>query len=160
MSISPTAVGRKYGPTRYTVGLEKSREFSYAISGAVPSMGFSNKGPPAGLHPLLHDEAAGKASPHGQVVSFPTFCVNYAIAPFALALRDPSLGIDLTRVVHGEQEFDFVRPVLVGDTVTTEGEIKEVFQKGNNDFLILETVSRNQRGEVVVNGRWTAVIRH
>ena len=40
MAIDPKHIGKVYGPTRYVVGLEKMREFAYAVSGGVPSTGF------------------------------------------------------------------------------------------------------------------------
>ena len=36
MATNPKHIGKKYGPFTYAVGLEKMREFAYAISGGVP----------------------------------------------------------------------------------------------------------------------------
>jgi acyl dehydratase len=159
MPFDPSVVGKKYGPSTYEVGAEKLREFAYAISGGVPSMGFSGTGAPSGLNPLLHDQKAGEASHYASIIAAPSFANVFAIAPFGQAVADPALGINLLMLVHGEQEFEFFSPVKPGDVITTVGEITKAFDKQGKDFLVVSTESKNQRGELVVKGTWTAVIR-
>lgn len=159
MALDPKFIGKKYGPTTYVVGAEKLREFAYAISGGVPSMGFTGTGAPKGLHPWLHDDAAAKDSPYGGIVGLPNFAVVFSIAPFGLCVTDPELGLNLLMLVHGEQEFEFFEPIRPGDVLTSTGTITELFSKGGKDFVILSTESKNQKGQLVVKGTWTAVIR-
>ena len=158
MAIDPKHVGKKYGPTVYQAGLEKMREFAYAIGGGVPSSSFL-AGAPAGLNPLLHDEQVARAGPHGAVVAFPTFPVTFAMAPFYQAVSDPALGIDLLRLVHGEQDFELFDVIRPGDTLTSTGVISEIYSKAGKDFVVVLTESKNQTGKRVVKGTWTAVIR-
>lgn len=160
MPIDRKFIGKTYGPTVYTASLEKMREFAYAIGGGIPSMGFSGSSPPSGLNPVLYDTEAGKKSEYGSVIAFPTFCVNFAIAPFAMAVADPELKINLLMLVHGEQDFEFMDVVRPGDVLTTVGTVKDIFDKAAKDFLIVVTETKNQHGKVVVRGTWTAVIRH
>ena len=157
MAIDPMHVGRTYGPYRYEVGVEKMREFAYAIGGGVPGIGITPA--PEGLNPLLHDAEKAKAGPYGSVIAFPTFAVTFAIAPFGAAISDPELKIDLLRLVHGEQEFEFLEVIRPGDVMTTTGVVKRIFQKAGMDFVIVETESKNQHGRVAVRGVWSAVIR-
>lgn len=159
MPIDPRFIGREYGPFHYEAGLEKMREFAFAVGGGVPSTGFSGRGAPEGLHPWYHDEAAAKASPWASVVAMPNFCVTFAIVPFARACTDPELKIDLVRLVHGEQKFEFDAVVRPGDRLTTHGKITNVETKRSLDFLEVTTETKNQHGELVVRGVWTAVIR-
>ncbi len=158
MAIDKKFIGKKYGPTTYQVGVEKLREFAYAISGGVPSHGWGGTAP-AGLHPWLHDAQAAKASPTGGIVGFPGFAVTFAIAPFHQAVTDREIGINLLMLVHGEQEFEFEEPIKPGDVMTTTGEIVEIYEKANMDFFVVTTESKNQQGKVAVKGRWMAVIR-
>ncbi len=160
MPIDKQFIGNKYGPSTYVVGAEKLREFAYAISGGVPSMGFSGTGAPAGLHPWLHDEQAAKESPYGSLIALPNFAVVFSIAPFGMAVTDPRLKIDLSMLVHGGQEFEFFEVVRPGDVLTSTGEITDLYDKAGLDFLVCTTESRNQTGALVVKGTWTAVIRH
>jgi acyl dehydratase len=159
MPANQKLIGKEYGPTTYVVGAEKLREFAYAISGGVPSMGFTGTGAPAGLNPVLHDDAAGKDSPHGSIIGLPNFAVVFSIAPFGQAVTDPELGIDLLMLVHGEQEFEFFDVIKPGDVMTSTGKITEIYEKVGKDFVVVQTESKNQHGKLVVKGTWTAVIR-
>ena len=158
MAIDPSNIGRVYGPYRYELGLEKMREFAVAISGGVPSSSFGGR-PPKDLNPLFWDEEAAKQGPYGAVVAFPTFAVNFAMKPFTEAVTDKRLGINLVKLVHGEQAFEFFDVMRAGDVMTTSGKLTEIFEKANMDFVTMETESTNQHGKLVVKGTWTAVIR-
>jgi acyl dehydratase len=158
MALDPKFIGRTYGPFAYQVGLEKIRDFAVAIS-RLPLPYDMAVQSPEGLRPVYHDEAAGKASKHGSVIAPPTFCVNFAITPFLRAVLDPQLGVNVAALLHGEQEFEFGEVVRPGDVITTQGKIAQIFEKASKDFLIVETTSANQRGQAVVRGVWTAVIR-
>ena len=157
MAVDITLVGRRWGPFRYTVGLEKLREYVAAISGGIPNLGLS--GLPEDVHPVLHDETAGAQSAYGSVIGFPTFAVTFAMAPFGAALLDPALGVDLLRLVHGEQDFEFLEVLRPGDVLTTHGELVEVFTRGKNEVLVVSTESKNQHGRTAVLGRFTGLIR-
>jgi acyl dehydratase len=159
MPIDKKFIGKTYGPYQYVVGLEKMREFAKAIGGGVPSSGFFSE-MPADAHPYLFDEKVAKDSPYGSVIAFPTFAVNFAIAPFAAGVTDPAIGINLLLLVHGEQEFEWFDVLRPGDVITTTGTVTEAFDKAGKDFFIMTTESKNQAGKLVVRGKWTAVIRH
>lgn len=159
MALDPKHVGRSYGPFVYEVGVEKLREFAFAVGGSIPSMGFSAVDPPETLHPWLHDKAAAAASPWGSVIAMPNFAVVYAIGPFSKACTDPALGIDLLRLVHGEQEFEFLEVVRPGDVLTTHGAITDISSKKSLDFLTVTTESRDARQRLMTRAKWTAVIR-
>lgn len=156
--INPSHLGRKYGPYRYTVGLEKVREFALAVYGGTPSMSFPGERP-AGIPAVYMDEEAGRASPHGAVIAPPTFCTNFAMRPFAAAIIDPALQVNLLMLVHGEQTFEWARPLRVGETVTTEGEITGIHEKGGKDFLEVTCTTRDAAGVEILKSIWTAVIR-
>jgi acyl dehydratase len=157
--IDKKFIGRTYGPFVYEAGLEKMREFAYAVGGGIPSTGFSATGAPEGLHPFLHDEAAAKAGAWGSVIAMPNFAVTFAIVPFGKACTDPELNVNLVRLVHGEQKFEFFEVVRPGDRLTTHGTITNIFAKRSLDFLEVTTETKNQTGALVVRAVWTAIIR-
>lgn len=159
MPLSPAFVGRRYGPFTYEVGVEKLREFAFAVGGGVPSLAFAGNAPPDGLLPVLHDKQAAAQSPYSAIVAMPNFAVVFAIAPFSAAIMDPELQLNVMMLVHGEQEFEFVEVVRAGDVLTTTGEITRAVSKSGKDFLTVQSESKNQHGRVVVRGTWTAVIR-
>lgn len=145
MSIDPSYVGRTYPPTDpYEVGLEKIREFADAI------------GDP---NPAYRDRAAARAMGHVDVIAPPTF-------PFVLTFRasrrlidDPDLGIDYSRVVHGEQSFQYHRPIYAGDRLVTTVIVDGIRTAAGNDILATRSEVTTENGEPVVTARATIVAR-
>ena len=158
MPIDRRHLGRRYGPYRFAVGEEHVRAFVAATGGGVPGRVFSS--PPVHAHPLTWDDAAAKGSPNGGLVAPPTFATAFAIQPFSAACSDPALAVNVLRLVHGEQEFEFLEPVRPGDVLETTGEITRIQDRANLDFLEVTTETRNQHGRVVVRGVWTAIVRN
>jgi acyl dehydratase len=150
-------LGRRYGPFRYVVGLEEIRDFAVVLAGGAPGRVFAED-PPEPPHPWHVDEAAARASPHASIIAPPTFVVRFAMTPFARACADPALGIDLVKVLHGEQAFELGDVVRPGDVIETVGEIADLREKNGMDFMTVRSTSVNQRGKVVVVGAWKAVV--
>jgi len=156
--IDARHLGRRYGPYRFEVGLERIRDFVAAVGGGVPGRVFS--APPTDPHPFTWEEAAARASRHRGLVAPPAFATAFAIQPFAVACSDPELGLNVLRLVHGEQEFELFEVIRPGDVIETVGEITRIQERGDLDFLEVTTTSRNQHGRLVVRGVWTAIVRN
>jgi acyl dehydratase len=160
MAIDPKHLGRTYGPYRYTVELEKITDFARAVSGGIPGRVFGTASDGKAF-PWFVDQQAGASSPHGSIIAPPTFCVNFAMQPFAVACSDPEIGIDLVRLVHGEQEFTYHDVLRPGDVIDTTGEISSVKSRSSLDFLEVTTRStRASDGKLVLEGVWTAIVRN
>jgi acyl dehydratase len=87
------------------------------------------------------------------------FCVVYSAGAVGPAVLDPELGIDLTRMLHGSQDFVWGEPVCAGDLIRTEAAVEDVYEKGGNAFYVFGSVSTNQDGREVVRGTWTNIVR-
>jgi acyl dehydratase len=157
MAVDRVHLGRRYGPYRFAVGLEPIRDFVAATGMGVPGRLFRT--PPPAPHPWTWDEQAAATSPWGGLVAPPAFAATFAVEPFAAACADPALGIDLGRLVHGEQELELGGPIRPGDVMTTTGELTDLKVRGKLEIFQITTTSVNQRGETVVRGVWTAVVR-
>lgn len=157
MAIDRRHLGRRYGPYRFTVGLEHVRDFAAATGGGVPGRVLA--APPAQAHPWTWDEAAAAASPHGGVIAPPAFAATFAIQPFSAACGDPALGLDPLRLLHGGQALELLGVIRPGDVLTTTGEITRIQERAGLDVLDVTTATVDRRGEVVVRAVWTAVIR-
>jgi acyl dehydratase len=138
------AVGKTYPPTSYAVGREKVREFAAAV-------GEEN--------PLHHNLDAAREAGYADVVAPPMFAVVFGGRAMAPALFDPEVGIDFSRMVHGGQEFVWGPPVVAGDEIATEVEVKDVSERGGLQFFVFESRSTNQDGETVCTGTWTNIVR-
>jgi acyl dehydratase len=152
-----TVLGQSWGPFRYAMGAEKMREYAVAISGGVPS--YVSTGLPEDLHPVLHDETAGARSPWGSMIAFPMFAVLFSIAPAQAALLDPAMEVDVFRVLHGEQEFEFREVLRPRDVLLTTGTLESHSVRGANELFVIRTDSVNQHGRIAVRGRFTAFVR-
>jgi acyl dehydratase len=67
-------------------------------------------------------------------------------------------------VLHGEQEFEYHRPVVVGDVLVSEGRITDVYEKESKGktmtFLVSETRYTDERtGEPVLTSRMNLIHR-
>jgi acyl dehydratase len=138
------AVGKTYPPSSYAVGREKVREFASAV-------GEEN--------PLHHDPGAAREAGYADVVAPPMFAVVFGGRAMAPALFDPDVGIDFARMVHGGQEFVWGPPVVAGDEIATEVEVKDIAERGGLQFYVFESRSTNQDGETVCTGTWTNIVR-
>lgn len=67
-------------------------------------------------------------------------------------------------ILHGEQEFTYHAPLVVGDTLTSSGKIGNVYEKTSSNgktmtFISSEQEYRNQRGELVLTAVMTLIHR-
>jgi hypothetical protein len=89
----------------------------------------------------------------------PTFSTVMQIATGGQVVLDEELGLDYTRVVHGEQEYVIERPLRAGDSLTARPRIADIYAKGPNEFLVYEIEIRDSGGDLVVTGRSTLISR-
>jgi acyl dehydratase len=92
----------------------------------------------------------------------PTFLMTIALWIRDLGQTRSAVKLDYKRLLHGEQEFEYVKPIRAGDVLTFRSRTKDVFEKqgrrgGTMTFVIGETEYRNQHGEVVAYTRNTAI---
>jgi acyl-coenzyme A thioesterase PaaI-like protein len=69
----------------------------------------------------------------------------------------------MRRVLHGEQEFEYLRPLRAGDVLTATSRIVDEYEKegkrgGTMRFVVSETEFRDQSGEVVAYSRGTSIV--
>ncbi|HUK65605.1 MAG TPA: MaoC family dehydratase N-terminal domain-containing protein [Anaeromyxobacteraceae bacterium] len=147
--IEARHLGRSYGPFRYAVGEEEIHDFAAVLAGRAPGRAFFHEPGPG---------EAGPGAPSRPLATPPTYCVRFAIEPFARACRDPELGLDLARLLHGEQILELLEEVAPGDVFTTRGELTRVWEKAGMDFFTVRTTSVNQHGRLAVVGTFTAVV--
>ncbi len=144
MEVKTSAIGKAFPTDSYAVGREKIREYASAV-------GETN--------PLHHDLEAARVAGHADLVAPPMFAVVYAGRAVIPALFDPEIGIDFARMVHGAQEFRWSELVIAGDEIATTARLLDASEKAGLGFYVFESSSRNQRGETVVTGTWTNIVR-
>jgi acyl dehydratase len=143
--LDQSFVGRKYPPTPfYEVGREKIREFADAIGDA---------------NPAYRDPEAARALGHPDVIAPPTFPIVLSMRAGAQVVFDPDLGLDYSRVVHGEQRFVYDRPVRAGDRLTVTVSVESIRSAAGNDLLTTRGEVATVDGERVLTAYSTLVAR-
>jgi len=137
-------IGRVGAPQVLHVEFGKIREFARAIKDDNP-LYFDPE--------YANDEAGGVLAP-------PTFTMT--LAHWDSGKGRPALDLDLRRLLHGEQEFEYLRPIHAGDVLTATTRVANVFEKagsrgGTMKFAVLETEFKNQKGVLVLRSRSTLI---
>ena len=144
MALDQSFVGRSYPPTEpYEVGREKIREFAEAV------------GDP---NPAYTDPDAAKQLGHTDVIAPPTFVFTITFKAAGQVVQDPQLGLDYSRVVHGDQKFVYTRPVVAGDALVCVNSVDEITSRGGHDFLTTRTEVSTADGEPVVTV-WSKLVQ-
>lgn len=111
---------------------------------------------------VYSDEAAARDAGHPALPVPPTFlfCLEME-APNPTAMRE-QLAIDIGKVLHGEQQFDYHAMAYAGDRLCFEPRIADIYDKKNGalEFIVRETRVSNQRGEHVADLRCVTVVRN
>lgn len=145
MPLNTALIGREYAASpAYEVGREKIREFATAIGD---------------MNPVYHDEAAAKAAGYPDLIAPPTFLTVLSFKYSPQIVFDPELGLNYAFVVHGEQEFEHVRPVKAGDRLVGKAKITNIAARGRNEYLFTEANIETESGELVCIARSTIVSR-
>ncbi|WAX58906.1 MaoC family dehydratase N-terminal domain-containing protein [Jatrophihabitans cynanchi] len=145
MSVDPTFIGRVYPPTDpYEVGREKIREFADAVSDP---------------NPAYRDPAAARALGYPDVIAPPTFAIAVTMRAGHQVIMDPELGIDYSRVVHGEQRFVHHRPIHAGDLLRVVVSVEDIRQAAGNDIVTTKSDVQTVDGEAVLSAYSTIVAR-
>ena len=89
------------------------------------------------------------------------FCLEMLDADDALGYLSV-LGIDLARLLHGEQGFTYHAPVSEGDVLTFSPRVSDVTDKkgGAMTVAVIDTAVTNQHGAHVADLSRTLVVRN
>lgn len=143
--MNPDFIGRAYPPSApYLVGREKVREFARALGESDP---------------VYFEPEVARARGFADVVAPPTYAIRLSMAAAEKVVMDPDLGLDYTRVVHGDQRFDYTRPIVAGDELVTTVTIDGIRSAAGNDILTTRAEIRTMSGELVVTSLSTLVSR-
>jgi len=142
-------VGDAAPPFTYAVTAESIRDYCLAVRNESP---------------LYLDEAAAARGPFGGIVAPPTYPIAFMTQAMAGGMDTfLELGLNFMTLVHGEQEFEYRRPIRAGETLTLTGRIADVYEKtggsGTLDFVVLETEATAADGRQVFFSRNTLISR-
>lgn len=99
-------------------------------------------------------QATGGASADVVPPTYPIVLAFEAMQTFLDAV-----GVELHRIVHGEQRFAYTRPVAVGDVLTARLEVVSLRSIGGNDLIGTASTVTDASGELVCTATATLVHR-
>ena len=146
--INKSLIGKEYPPYAVTVERGKIKEFARALGDA---------------NPLYLDDRVGAASEWGDLIAPPTFSVTFRdeTADTAAFLRE--LGTDISRILHGEQEFELFRPLQPGQTYLCRSKVIDIYEKAGRSgpmaFVVRETSIADRTNEIVATMRHITIVR-
>ncbi len=143
--MDASAAGRTFPAYEFHVERGKIREFAEAV------------GDP---NPIYRDPGYAAARGFPGILAPPTLLRTFLYEPKAAS---EALQVkDWSYIVHGEQEFEYLAPILAGDVLTAQDRIVSITEKesrraGKLQIAVIETIFHNQRGEKVQVARRTLV---
>jgi acyl dehydratase len=129
-------------------------------------------------NPVYHDPAAAKAAGFDDIPVPPTF--SFAMQHMGRFTEeqppDPTGGQNPMHavmgalfaggglVLHGEEEFEYHRPIVVGDVLRGDGTVVDLYEKESKGsimtFIVIETVWRDDAGgEPVLTEKFNLIHR-
>ncbi|HEV8711379.1 MAG TPA: MaoC/PaaZ C-terminal domain-containing protein [Candidatus Binatia bacterium] len=139
MSLNRNLIGKQYPPQDYGVTAEATMRYARAYNEDNPWF-FDTTRP-------------------GGIIAPPMFGVVMSWLPIIMVMSDSDLGVDLLRLLHGEQDMYFYRTVVPGDIVTSTAKILTIEERATGESLVMEVHCTNQRGEPVQQLLFTGFIR-
>lgn len=102
--------------------------------------------------------AAATGTPYASGGPAPaTYPIVVAFAAMEQLMLDPSVGIELQNVVHGEQRFAHARAVVGGDVLRAELTVDGLRQIGGADIIATTSAISDATGAVVCTAKATLV---
>ncbi len=151
-------LGMEFSPYTFEVEKGKIAEFAMAIS---------QKEDKDQVNPLYVNREAAQKAGYRDIIAPPTFQTCFPTwAGGGLMPIIQTLGINIFKLLHGEEEYHYLGAIHPGDIMTGKAKVVEMYEKEKKDkpgkfmeFTVIETEIRNQRGELVIKSRSTLVER-
>ncbi len=86
----------------------------------------------------------------------PTFSIRISLEQSQSILSDPEIGLDWTRVVHGDQKFEIFTPIKGGDTFTCASTIESYRVAAGNEIVTVR--SDLKVGNQIALSSWSTLV--
>jgi acyl dehydratase len=138
-------IGKQGAPQTVQIRGDGIREFAKAV-------GETN--------PLYFDTEAAKRAGYPDIIAPPTYPIAFMAESMNADLFF-ELDLNIPSIVHAEQEFEYVRPVVAGESLSIQGRIADITEKqgrsGILDFVVMEADASDAKGAKVYTSRITLI---
>ncbi len=117
-------------------------------------------------NPIYFDDEAARAAGHPAIPAPPTYLFSLALGAPAKRgdVFDPEngIGVDMRRVLHGEQKFTYHRPIHAGNRLTLTTTTRDIYSKkaGALEFVVQDTRAVNETGALCAEMTMVTVVRN
>ncbi|MCS6926366.1 MAG: MaoC family dehydratase N-terminal domain-containing protein [Candidatus Binatia bacterium] len=138
-----TLIGRVFPPVKYVISEEDIRIY-------LPVAGET--------HPAFLSDDGARAAGYERRVIPPSFAPYIAVLGLLRSFdweKDFALDYKTGTAMFGEQELEYYRPLYVGETLTIQGEVADVYEKqGKRVFDVAQVrfTAIDERGVLVFRG--------
>ncbi|HVN28878.1 MAG TPA: MaoC/PaaZ C-terminal domain-containing protein [Candidatus Binataceae bacterium] len=139
MALNKDLVGKLYPPTTSEATIEAMQNYARAYNDDNP--------------------AFFDASRADGIVAPPMYAVVVTWPSILAAIGDPDLKVDVIRLLHAEQDMEFVTPIRPGDRITSTARVASIESKAGGETLLIEINATNQTGDKVNRTLFNAFIR-
>ena len=88
----------------------------------------------------------------------PTFTIRISLSQFEEILTRPEIGLDWSRLVHGDQKFEIFSPIKAGDQLTSAATIESYRVAAGNEIVSVRSDLHKGR-DLAVSSWSTLVVR-
>jgi acyl dehydratase len=89
-------------------------------------------------------------------IASPTFTIRISLDQFQSILTKPEIGLDWSRLVHGDQKFELFAPVKAGDNLRCSATIESYRVAAGNEIVSVR--SDLHRGDELVVSSWSTLV--
>lgn len=117
-------------------------------------------------NPIYFDEAAAKAAGHRGIPMPPTYLFSLQMSHPAkrgdLFDKHSGIGVDMSRILLGEEGFTYHRPIYAGDRITITTTTEDIYAKksGALEFIVQIHRFENSQGALCAEARQVTVVRN
>ncbi len=139
MPLNKSCVGKEYPPVVTEVTLDAIQKYARAYNDDNPAFFDANR--------------------PGGIIAPPMFSVVVAWNALMAAVMDPNVQADLLRLVHGEQDMEFLSPIHAGDIISASAKITSIETKASGETVTVALDASNQSQQTVTKMIFSAFIR-
>ncbi len=139
MPLNKECIGREFPPITTTATADAMQKYARAYNDDNPAFFDANRA--------------------GGIVAPPMFGVTLIWESVMGAIMDPDVKADFLRLVHGEQDMEFIRPLRPGDTISSRAKILSIETKATGETMTVALDSTDASGAPVMRTLFSVFIR-
>ncbi|MGE8144395.1 MaoC family dehydratase N-terminal domain-containing protein [Pseudomonas frederiksbergensis] len=148
--LDRTKIGTEFKP--FVVSVEKGR-----LAFFVKAIGERNR--------IYLDGPSAREAGYRSIPAPPTFASVLEMDGDSGSDLPPevqTLQLEVGRILHGSQSFEYFEPIYAGDEITVARKIVDMFDKkdGALEFVVTESTYTNQNGQLVAKAQCSLVYRN